>query len=185
MPTRTVRRLPAAAFAALLAIPAFIAPTPIVAAGGAWIDNGATACEKYLTPDVVASILRSPAGKPRRLDAHSCNVGPIYISLIVADIDVFRMEVPNIFGAHPIAGIGDGAFWNGAGALSSVKGHSRGCEISVIDPEQRRSTTQSLDRSSVRFVTNYSPYRDLPVRTELERSPNPCCRQIRPNRNRE
>jgi hypothetical protein len=54
--------------------------------------------------------------------------------LIVADIDVFRLEIPRIFGAHPISGFGDGAYWNGAGALSAVKGHDRGCDVSVIDP---------------------------------------------------
>jgi DNA-binding LytR/AlgR family response regulator len=83
---------------------------------------------------VVAAILRNPAGHPRRLNANSCNVGPIYINLIVADIDIFRAELPRIFQAHPIGGIGDGAYWNGAGALSAVKGHNRGCDISVIDP---------------------------------------------------
>jgi hypothetical protein len=135
MPKHFPLRLPAVAFAAVLAILAFTAPALAAADGGsAWIANGATACEKYLTPDVVAAILRNPAGKPRRLDAHSCNVGPIYISLIVADIDVFRAELPRIFQAHSIGGIGDGAFWNGAGALSAVKGHDRGCDISVIDP---------------------------------------------------
>ena len=134
MTTHSLSRLPALALAVVLAIFAFTAPTPAAAGGEAWIDNGATACEKYLTPDVIAAILRNPAGHPRRLDAHSCNVGPIYISLNVTDIDVFRLEVPRIFGAHPIGGIGDGAYWNGAGALSAVKGHDRGCDISVIDP---------------------------------------------------
>ena len=67
-----------------------------------------------------------------RLDANSCNAGMIYIFLKVADIDVFRMEVPRIAGAHPISGVGDGAFWNEAGALSAVKGHDRGCDISII-----------------------------------------------------
>ena len=133
MPKRSLPRLPA--FAAVLAILAFTAPALAAADGGsAWIANGATACEKYLTPGVVAAILRNPAGKPRRLDANSCNVGPIYISLKVADIDVFRQEVPRIVGAHPMGGVGDGAYWNGAGAVSAVKGHDRGCDISVIDP---------------------------------------------------
>jgi hypothetical protein len=132
MPKHSFFRLPSLAL--VLAILAFTASTPTAAAGGAWIDNGATACEKYLTPDVVAAILRSPAGHPRRLDASSCNAGPIYITLKVADIDVFRAEVPRIFGAHPMSGVGDGAFWNGAGAFSAVKGHGRGCDISVIDP---------------------------------------------------
>ena len=132
MPMHSLPRLPA--FAAVLAILAFTAPAHAAADGGGWIANGATACEKYLTPDVVAAILRNPAGHARRLDAHSCNVGPIYITLAVADIDVFRAEVPRILGAHPMGGVGDGAYWNGAGAVSAVKGHDRGCDISVIDP---------------------------------------------------
>jgi hypothetical protein len=119
---------------ALTAVLAIAARTPDAASGGAWIDNGATACEKYLTPDVVAAILRVPTGHPRGLDAHSCNVGPIYIALKVEDIAVFRQEIPRIYGAHPISGFGDGAFWNEAGAFSAVKGHNRGCDISVIDP---------------------------------------------------
>ena len=135
MPMHSLSHLPALASAAALAILALTAPAPAAqGTGSAWTANGATACEKYLTPDVVAAILRNPAGKPRRLDANSCNVGPIYISLKVADIDVFRAELPRIFQAHPIGGIGDGAYWNGAGALSAVKGHNRGCDISVIDP---------------------------------------------------
>lgn len=137
MPSRNVLRFlsstPVLALAFVLAVAAFSTPT-LAAGGGGWIDNGATACEKYLTPDVVASILRAPAGHPRRLDAHSCNVGPIYITLKVADIDVFRAELPRIFQAHPIGGFGDGAYWNGAGAFSAVKGPDRGCDISVIDP---------------------------------------------------
>ncbi len=138
MPSRNALRFlsstPVLALGAVLGVAALIAPAPVAAASGAWIDNGATACEKYLTPDVVAAILRAPAGHPHRLDMASCNVGPIYITLKVADIDVFRAEVPRIFGAHPIGGIGDGAYWNQAGALSAVKGHERGCDISVIDP---------------------------------------------------
>jgi len=97
-----------------------------------WTANGATACEKYLTPDVVAAVLLAPAGKPQRLDAHSCHTGIIYIDLKVADIDVFRLELPRIAGAHPMAGVGNAAYWNQAGAISAVKGHDRGCDISVV-----------------------------------------------------
>ncbi len=132
-PTHFPSQLRALVCAAVLAILAFTAPQAATATpGSAWTGNGATACEKYLTPDVVGAILSIPAGQPRRLDANSCNSGPIYITLNVADIDVFRMEVPRIVGAHPIGGIGDGAYWNEAGALSAVKGHDRGCDISVI-----------------------------------------------------
>lgn len=121
------------AFAAVLAALALTAPA-LAAADGGWIANGGTACEKFLTPDVVAAILRSPAVHPRRLDANSCNAGPIYITLKVANIDVFRQELPRIVGVHLMTGVGDGAYWNAAGAVSAVKGHDRGCDISVIDP---------------------------------------------------
>ena len=133
LPMDFLSRLPVLAFAAVLAMLAFTTPALAATGGGSvWIANGATACEKYLTPDVVAAILRTPAGHPRRLDVKSCNAGMIYIFLKVADIDVFRLEVPRIAGAHPISGIGDGAYWNEAGALSAVKGHDRGCDISII-----------------------------------------------------
>jgi len=131
--TNAFSRLVVSAFAAVLVTLASTAPAP-VEASGAWIDNGGTACEKYLTPEVMAAILRYPAGHPRRLDAHSCNAGPIYITLRVTDIDVFRQELSMIAGVHQMSGVGDGAYWNEAGAFSAVKGHDRGCEISVIDP---------------------------------------------------
>lgn len=121
------------AIAALLAMLAFASPALAApGGGGAWIDNGATACEKYLTHDVVAAILSAPAGVSQRLDAHSCHTGMIYITLKVADIDIFRQEIPRIAFAHPIAGVGDAAFLNEAGGFSAVKGHDRGCDISVV-----------------------------------------------------
>jgi hypothetical protein len=128
--TRPASALAIAAVLAMLAFTAraLAAPSP----GSAWIDNGATACEKYLTHDVVSAILSGPAGAPQRIDAHSCHVGMIYIMLKVADIDVFRPERPRIAFAHPISGVGDGAFWNDAGGFSAVKGHDRGCDISVV-----------------------------------------------------
>jgi hypothetical protein len=100
--------------------------------GQSWTTNGGSACEKYLTPEVVAAILVNPAGRPERLDPQSCHTGAIYISLKVADIDVFRQEVPRVALAHPMAGVGDGAYWNQAGAVSAVSGHARGCDISVL-----------------------------------------------------
>ncbi len=129
MPMHALPRLPA--FTAVLAMLAFTAPA-LPAADGGWIANGATACEKYLTPEVVTAILGKAAGQPRRLDAHSCNTGMIYISLKVADINVFQLELPRIAGVHLMGGVGDAAYWNEAGAVSAVKGHDRGCDISVI-----------------------------------------------------
>jgi hypothetical protein len=102
--------------------------------GKSWTANGATACEKFLTPDVVAAILVTPEGPAARLDTDLCHYGSIYIHLIVANVAVFRQEVPRIAFAHPMAGVGDAAFWNQAGALSSVKRPDRGCDISVVGP---------------------------------------------------
>ena len=127
--------LPAIAAACMVAAISAYAPVSVYAAptnGHGWTANGGTACQKYLTPDVVAEILGRAPGPAVQTDAASCNTGSIYINLLVADVDVFRLEIPRIYGAHPITGIGDAAFWNHAGALSAVKGHERGCDISVI-----------------------------------------------------
>jgi hypothetical protein len=123
--------------------------------GSAWIANGATACEKYLTPAVTAAILRTPPGHAQRADANSCNAYPIYIGLKVTSVAVFRQQLPLIAFAHPISGIGDAAFWNDAGAVSAVKG-DRGCDISASFPGPRRSPAQRSRKSSARFAISCS-----------------------------
>ena len=100
--------------------------------GQGWTANGATACERFLTADVLTAILVKPVGPAVRLDATSCHTDNIYITLRVDSIEAFRLKLPRIAGTHPLAGVGDGAYWNGAGALSAVKGHDRGCDIAVI-----------------------------------------------------
>ena len=100
--------------------------------GATWIANGATACEKFLTPEVVAATLPMPAGAAARLDANSCHTGNIYISLKIMSVDTFRRQLPLIAGTHPLAGVGDAAYWNGACAVSAVKGQDRGCDINVL-----------------------------------------------------
>jgi hypothetical protein len=118
----------AAAIGAYTPLPANGASTT----GQGWTANGSSACEKYLTPAVVGAILSHAPGPAVRDDAASCHTGSIYITLLVADIDIFKLEIPRIVGAHPMTGVGDAAFWNHAGALSAVKGHDRGCNMSVI-----------------------------------------------------
>lgn len=141
--------LQAIMLAGALCVCASFSTTADAAGGGGdnWTANGATACERFLTPDVLAATLQAPTGKPQRLDAHSCHTGIIYIYLKVADIDIFRSEVPRIAGAHPMAGVGDGAYWNEAGAISAVKGHDRGCDISVVGiPQQMKIHDAALGR---------------------------------------
>ena len=101
------------------------------ATGQAWTANGASACERFLTPEVEAAIVVRPTSHPERLDVNSCRAGIIYVTLKDANIDVFRQELKMIVGVHTMSGVGDGAYWNEAGAMSAVKGH-RGCDISVI-----------------------------------------------------
>ena len=101
-----------------------------------WTANGATACDRYLTPDVVAGILVDPAGHSHRLTAQSCEYqtqhsGNIGITLKVANVDAFRRQLKMIAGANPMTGLGDGAYWNQAGAVSAVKGN-RGCDIEAF-----------------------------------------------------
>ena len=116
-------------------------PSAFVSGGAAatssdWTANGATACDRYLTPDVVAGILVDPAGHSHRLTAQSCEYqtqhsGNIGITLKVANIDAFRRQLKMIAGANPMTGLGDGAYWNQAGAVSAVKGN-RGCDIEAF-----------------------------------------------------
>jgi hypothetical protein len=108
------------------------APASAATSGQSWIANGATACAKYLTPDVLAGILEKPVGSATKIDGTSCNTGPIYITLMVKDVDVFKLELPRIIGVHMMSGVGDLAYWNQAGAISAVKGHDRGCDIGMI-----------------------------------------------------
>ena len=114
-------------------------------AAAAWSNNGATACTKYLTPAVTGAFLRSPAGAAMQADAHSCNAYPLYLSLGVMNggAAAFRAQMPRIAGAHPIAGIGDAAYWNDAGALASVKG-DRKCEISILLPNLAKLSGAAL-----------------------------------------
>ncbi len=117
----------AAACTALSMAPATAGP----ASGQGWTANGALACEKYLTPEFAAAVVVGPPARAERLDVNSCRSGIIYITLKAANVEVFRSELKMIAGVHLMTGVGDGAYWNEAGAMSSVKG-DRGCDISVI-----------------------------------------------------
>jgi hypothetical protein len=100
--------------------------------GQSWTANGASACERFLTPEVVAAIIGGTPGPTAPLDANSCHSGSIYITLRVEDVTSFKLKLPQIVGVHMMSGVGDLAYWNQAGAISAVKGHDRGCDIGVI-----------------------------------------------------
>ena len=98
----------------------------------AWNANGATACEKFLTPQVMSAVLDDPSGAPTKDDATSCHRGSIYIKLQSTNPATLKSEIPRIAFAHPMTGVGDVAFWNDAGATTAAKAPDRGCVVQAI-----------------------------------------------------
>jgi len=111
----------------------------------AWIANGATACAKYLTPAVTAAIVNGSVNAPKQTGPNTCSAHPLYLTLKVMDggAAAFRQQMPMIADAHPIGGIGDAAYWNGAGAMSSVQG-DRECTISILLPSDAKLSGAAL-----------------------------------------
>ena len=99
-----------------------------------WIANGATACDKYLTPDVVAAILSHPAGKTKRLSGQACTFesndsgGNISITLSNAGSAAFDQYQQYLVDPRPLAGVGDKASSSLTG-IDAVKGNDRTCTI--------------------------------------------------------
>ena len=104
------------------------------ATGGDWVANGATACEKYLTPDVVAAILTHPAGKNKTLSAQACSYettdsgGTIAITLASAGPEAFDQYQKYLVDAVSLPGVGDRASRSMTG-IDAVKGDNRMCTI--------------------------------------------------------
>src|SRR5690348_8278472 len=104
------------------------------APNGGWIAHGATACEKYLTPDVVAAILSHPAGKSKRLSGPACthesgdSGGSISITLSSAGPAAFEQYQQYLVDPRPLAGVGDKASSSITG-IDAVKGNDRTCTI--------------------------------------------------------
>jgi len=98
----------------------------------AWNANGATACERFLTPAVMSAVLNDPSGPPTKDSATSCHRGAIYIELRSQDPAALKREIPRIAFAHPLTGVGDAAYWNDAGATTAAKAPDRGCVVQAI-----------------------------------------------------
>jgi hypothetical protein len=115
------------------------------AATSAWTANGATACAKYLTPAVTAAIVNGPVNPPKQTGPNMCSAHPLYLTLKVMDggAAAFRQQMPMIADAHPIGGIGDAAYWNGAGTMTSVKG-DRECTMSILLPSDAKFSGAAL-----------------------------------------
>ncbi len=121
-----------------LALPA---PTTSSAADG-WVTNGASACEKYLTPDVIGAIFKSSSGQSHRSDSRSCtfeaahpvnsDYSTINIYLREGGADIFDMD-PTTRNGTPLQGIGDKAVRTQEDGVQAVKGE-RICNIYVKPP---------------------------------------------------
>lgn len=109
-----------------------------------WPANGAGACAKYFSPDFVGAVLGGSPEAAKVTSDSSCLSGMLYITLNSISAEQFRRRMPLIAGTHPISGIGDVAYWNEAGTVSSAKGQGRGCNIGVIVPQMAKLEKEAL-----------------------------------------
>lgn len=110
--------------------------------GDEWVHNGATACDKYLTPDFVGQIFKNPAGQNKKSDSQNCtfetahqpdsDFSTIYIYLQNGTPDTFDMD-PTVRNGTPIQGVGDKAVRTQEDGVTAVKG-DRKCNIFVKPP---------------------------------------------------
>jgi hypothetical protein len=116
-------------------------PSSSSAAGGSasdWIANATTACEKYLTPDVVATIWAKPAGRVKQVDTRSATAKEcrfqadsgfsITIALNTAGPESFDGGQKYLVDPLPLPNVGDKASITGDGIVA-VKGPNRTCHI--------------------------------------------------------
>lgn len=100
-----------------------------------WTSLGATACAKYLTPDVTGPLLTDPHGTPKTLSAQSCSFntsgGNLSITLIADDAAGFDAFSKNLVDPHPLAGVGDKALQHMIG-IAAFKAPSRVCTIDAV-----------------------------------------------------
>ncbi|HEY7898947.1 MAG TPA: hypothetical protein VIC03_11090 [Gemmatimonadaceae bacterium] len=106
-------------------------------AGGDWTANGATACEKYLTPDVVAGIWTHPASHFKAGDDGSaCSYQSddsgrsIAIMLAKDGPESFDAIFKYLVDPAPLPNVGDKASLTANGVVA-VKGDNRNCHINV------------------------------------------------------
>ncbi len=104
------------------------------ASSGDWTSLGATACAKYLTPDVVGAILSQPAGPAKTLSQQACSVtsndqgGSITITLTSAGAAAFDAYLKYLSDPQPLAGVGDKAVQSLIG-IASFKSPNKSCDI--------------------------------------------------------
>lgn len=102
--------------------------------GGTWTSLGATACAKFLTPDVTSALLSSP-GTAKTLSAQACSLetdgGNIGITLIADGAAGFDAFTKTLADPHPLAGVGDKAVQSMIG-IAAFKAPSKVCTIDAV-----------------------------------------------------
>lgn len=107
--------------------------------GTAWTAYGATACAKFVTPEVASAVLVHPDGHARTLSSQSCtfetddNSGSIGITLSGAGPDAFDHYQQFLVDPQPLPGVGDKASRSVTG-IDAVKGADRTCTIDAVGP---------------------------------------------------
>lgn len=117
-------------------------------AGNAWIANGASACEKYLTPEFVARIFKNVNGHSKKLNSQGCNFenadfSSINITLMAAGPAVFDAHMQYLTNPVPLAGVGDRGVRSATG-VEAVKGQDRMCSIDVMPPFGNKLSGEAL-----------------------------------------
>jgi hypothetical protein len=103
-------------------------------AGSHWTDNGATACDTYLTHNLLTAVLTNPAGQSKKLSVQSCTYetadsgGSVTITLTNAGVSAFDHYQQYLVNPVPLPGVGDKASQSIIG-IDAVKGADRGCDI--------------------------------------------------------
>jgi hypothetical protein len=124
------------------------APTQASSTGGIWIANGASACDTYLTPAVVAEILKDPAGQSKTLSPQSCSYktrdfASISITLMGAGTTGLDAHMKYLTDPVPLAGVGDKAVRTAIG-IEAAKGANRMCSIDVMPPFAAKTSGEAL-----------------------------------------
>jgi hypothetical protein len=106
-------------------------------AAGMWIANGATACDRYLTQDLVAAILTNPTGATKKLSVQSCSYSAndssanLTITLSQAGPAAFDEYQKYLANPVPLPGVGDKASQSLIGIVA-VKGANRSCSVDAV-----------------------------------------------------
>lgn len=117
-------------------------------ATGAWIANGATACDTYLTTAVVAGILKNPAGHTKKLSPQACayettDFASISITLMAGGTTGLDMHMKYLADPVPLPGVGDKAVRTMIG-IEAAKGADRMCSIDVMPPFATTTSGEAL-----------------------------------------